>query len=68
MSVSRRWTVADLEQIEPVEGERYEVIDGEPYVRHAPSWRHQFPCSQINMSLGTGAAKHSSARRSRFRV
>lgn len=51
MSVSRRWTVADLERIEPVEGERYEVIDGELYVTHAPSWRHQHAGSQLNTAL-----------------
>jgi Uma2 family endonuclease len=51
MSISRRWTVADLEEIEPVEGERYEVIDGELFVTHAPSWRHQYPASQLNTAL-----------------
>ena len=51
MSVSRRWTVADLEQIEPVDGMRYEVIDGELYVTHAPSWRHQHTASQLNTAL-----------------
>jgi Uma2 family endonuclease len=51
MSVSRRWTVADLEEIEPKETERYEIIDGELIVTHAPSWEHQFPCSQLNTAL-----------------
>lgn len=51
MSVSRRWTVADLEQIEPVEGERYEVIDGELYVTTAPSWRHQRVGSRVWAAL-----------------
>jgi Uma2 family endonuclease len=51
MSVSRRWTVAEVEQIEPVNGERYEVIDGELYVTHAPSWRHQHAASQLNTAL-----------------
>jgi Uma2 family endonuclease len=51
MSVSRRWTVADLEEIEPVEGERYEIIDGELFVTHAPSWRHQFPAGRLNTAL-----------------
>lgn len=51
MSVSRRWTVADLEQIEPVDGMRYEVIDGELYVTHAPSWRHQVVASKINTAF-----------------
>jgi Uma2 family endonuclease len=51
MSVSRRWTVADLEQIEPNNGERYEVIDGELFVTHAPSWRHQHTGSQLNTAI-----------------
>lgn len=52
MSVSRRYTVADLEQIEPVEGERYEVIDGELYVAHQPSWHHQYACTRLTVALG----------------
>jgi Uma2 family endonuclease len=51
MSVSRRWTVADLEQIEPVEGERYEVIDGELYVAKQPSWEHQNICVSLGGQL-----------------
>jgi Uma2 family endonuclease len=51
MSVSRRWTVADLEQIEPVEGERYEVIDGELYVAKQPSWEHQCLCVSLGGQL-----------------
>ena len=57
MSVSRRYRIADSEQIEPVEGKRYEIIDGEPYVTHAPSWRHQYPCSQINTALGNWSSE-----------
>jgi Uma2 family endonuclease len=52
MSVSRRWTVADLEAMEPKETERYEIIDGELIVTHAPDWRHQFACSELNIALG----------------
>jgi len=51
MSVSRRWTVADLDEIEPKEGERYEVIDGKLFVTHAPSWRHQYPASQLHTAI-----------------
>ena len=51
MSVSRRWTIEDLEQIEPKEGERYELIDGELIVTHAPNWRHQYPASRLNGAL-----------------
>ena len=51
MSVSRRWTVADLDQIEPVEGERYEVINGELYVAKQPSWEHQSLCVSLGGQL-----------------
>ena len=52
MSVSRRWTIEDLENLEPKETERYELIDGELIVTHAPTWRHQYPASQIHVALG----------------
>jgi Uma2 family endonuclease len=51
MSVSRRWTVADLEQMELKETERYEIIDGELIVTHAPSWEHSYVCSQLTRSI-----------------
>lgn len=51
MSVSRRYTVAELEQIEPKDGERYEVINGELYVAHAPSWHHQYASSRVWRAL-----------------
>ncbi|MFN8635615.1 MAG: Uma2 family endonuclease [Chloroflexota bacterium] len=52
MSVSRRWTVADLEQMETKETERYEILDGELIVTHAPNWRHQFSCGELHTALG----------------
>jgi Uma2 family endonuclease len=51
MSVSRRWTVADLEQIEPKYGDRYEIINGELYVAHAPSGHHQYACDELQFAL-----------------
>ena len=51
MSVSRRWTVADLDEIEPKNGERYEVIDGELFVSPVPSWHHQYVGGRINTAL-----------------
>lgn len=41
MSISHRYTSADLELIPAVEGKRYEIIDGDLYVSHAPSYEHQ---------------------------
>jgi Uma2 family endonuclease len=40
------FTVTDLE-VFPEDGNRYEVIDGELYVTHAPNLRHQFAVDQI---------------------
>jgi Uma2 family endonuclease len=51
MSVSRRYTSADLEAIEPRYGDRYEIIDGELYVTHAPSGHHQYASDEISFAL-----------------
>ncbi|MCC6175166.1 MAG: Uma2 family endonuclease [Chloroflexi bacterium] len=51
MSVTRRYTVSDLEQIEAVEGWRYEVIDGELCVSKQPSWHHQYASDEIQFAL-----------------
>lgn len=51
MSVSRRYTSADLEQMEPKHGDRYEIIDGELYVTHAPSGHHQYATDEISFAL-----------------
>lgn len=40
MAVSRRYTIADLEQM-PDDGNRYEVIDGALLGRSTPSLDHQ---------------------------
>ena len=59
MSITRRYTIADLEQITPRNGERLELIDGELFVSHAPSWEHQRAATTICTALdiwsdGTG--------------
>jgi Uma2 family endonuclease len=41
-----QFTVTDLE-VFPEDGNRYEVIDGELYVTHAPNLSHQFALDQI---------------------
>ena len=51
MSVTRRYTSADLEQIEPKHGDRYEIIDGELYVTHAPSGHHQYAADEMSTAL-----------------
>jgi len=51
MSVSRRWTSADLEQLDKNEFQRYEIIGGELIVTSAPSWQHQFVSTRICRAL-----------------
>jgi hypothetical protein len=53
MSVSRRWTSADLEELEKKEFERYEIIGGELLVTSAPSWQHQYVSSSVWAALTT---------------
>ncbi|PYP88675.1 MAG: hypothetical protein DMF61_05690 [Blastocatellia bacterium AA13] len=48
MTVSRRWTSADLEAL-PDDGKRYEIIDGELHVSKQPSYYHQ----RIGFKIGT---------------
>lgn len=51
MSVSRRYTSADLDLIEPKNGDRYEIIAGELYVAHAPSGHHQYASDEISTAF-----------------
>ncbi|MBW4597947.1 MAG: Uma2 family endonuclease [Brasilonema angustatum HA4187-MV1] len=45
-----RWTTADLELF-PDNGKRYEIVDGELFVTHAPHWRHQEAADNICTEL-----------------
>ncbi|MGH2354692.1 MAG: Uma2 family endonuclease [Chloroflexota bacterium] len=59
-----RFTTADLELLpEPLDGRRYEIIDGELHVSKQPSWQHQTvsgrafsSLDQWSMQTGAGAA------------
>ena len=51
MLTRRHWTVADLDELEINEGERYEIIDGELYVSRQPHLYHQFVCDEILLQL-----------------
>ncbi len=44
------WTTADLERL-PDNGMRYELIDGELIMVHAPHWNHQGVCGNIYREL-----------------
>jgi Uma2 family endonuclease len=52
MTVTHHWTVADLEQLPSVEGNRYEIVGGELYVSKQPHIHHQQVCHRIGMVLG----------------
>ncbi|MEL6779731.1 MAG: Uma2 family endonuclease [Cyanobacteria bacterium J06597_16] len=45
-----RWKTSDLELL-PKDGKRYEIIDGELLVTHAPHWGHQKACLRIGSYL-----------------
>jgi Uma2 family endonuclease len=51
MSISRRFTSADLEGLPDIEGVRYEIIAGELHVSKQPDWHHQYACSAITTAL-----------------
>ena len=45
-----RWKSSDLDLL-PKDGKRYEIIDGELLVTHAPHWGHQKTCGRIFSAL-----------------
>jgi Uma2 family endonuclease len=51
ISTSRRWTTADLEALEYDEWNRYEIIDGDLFVTHAPHLNHQNSMGKIYAEL-----------------
>jgi Uma2 family endonuclease len=46
MIAAHRFTSSDL-ALMPDDSKRYEVIDGELYVTHQPSWQHQYAATRI---------------------
>jgi Uma2 family endonuclease len=51
MLTQRHWTIDDLEHLELVEGERYEIIDGELCVSTQPDYVHQQVCTYFWLIL-----------------
>lgn len=51
MSISGRYTSADLERLPNVEGTRYEIVDGELHVSRQPHWEHQYACHRAAYQL-----------------
>jgi Uma2 family endonuclease len=58
MVIAPRMTTADLDAVpDPLDGRRYEIIDGELHVTKQPDWEHQLTCGQTYSLL-----QHWSAR------
>lgn len=55
-----RWTTDLVEQMPQIEGERYEIINGELYVTTAPHVRHQIVCSRIVTVLNVWSGSDNS--------
>jgi Uma2 family endonuclease len=51
-TILSRWTNDMVERMPRVEGERYEIIDGELYVTTQPHARHQMTCDNVIIELG----------------
>jgi Uma2 family endonuclease len=51
MSVQRRYTSRDLDQLPDIEGIRYEIVDGELFVSKQPGLKHQYVCTVLTAGL-----------------
>jgi Uma2 family endonuclease len=61
-TIFSRWTNAMVESMPRVEGERYEIIDGELYVATQPHFRHQATSDNIAFELGAWSRKTGAGR------
>jgi Uma2 family endonuclease len=52
MTKTQHWTIADLDALPLVEGNRYEIIGGELLVSEVPHYYHQHVCCEIACRLG----------------
>ncbi|MEZ4733161.1 MAG: Uma2 family endonuclease [Caldilineaceae bacterium] len=50
------WTSADLDLL-PVNGVRYEIVDGDLFMSKAPHWHHQRACGKILRALDEWSQK-----------
>lgn len=47
-----RWTSHDLELLpDPLDGKRYEIIEGDLHMSKQPRWEHQMVCTNVLMAL-----------------
>lgn len=51
MTTSLRYTIRDLDDMPEIEGERYEIIDGELHVSKQPAWHHQYTSGRVLFAL-----------------
>ncbi len=56
-----RWTRADLELF-PENDKRYEIIDGDLYVTHAPHWKHQDAINNLGTYLTLWSKKYQQGK------
>lgn len=58
MQTTRRWTIADLEELpDPIDDTRYEIIDGDLFVAHQPSLEHQYTAMRLSTALDVWSEK-----------
>src|SRR5215213_2859675 len=61
-TILSRWTTDLVKKMPQIEGERYEIIDGELYVTTQPHFRHQATCDNIIIELGNWSRASSAGR------
>lgn len=62
MTIIERWTTDAVAVMPRVEGERYEIIDGELYVTTQPNFQHQAVCDNLIIELGVWSRATGSGR------
>lgn len=45
------WFTADMLELMPDDGQRYELLDGRVLVTPSPTWRHQYVLTELGVSL-----------------
>jgi Uma2 family endonuclease len=61
-TILSHWTTELVAKMPHIEGERYEIIDGELYVTTQPHFRHQATCDNIIIELGNWSRSTDSGR------
>jgi Uma2 family endonuclease len=61
-TILTRWTTDLVQKMPQIEGERYEIIDGELYVTTQPHFRHQATSDNIAYELGVWSRANAAGR------